>query len=166
MPCAQCMLSAHAGGYRIRPYGGILLLALWLLVAIYCKPVRGVGAWRPKRWPPSAPLRRKNAGCLTVVGADSISARPGRRGRRPLRVILMLVAKVATPQSPSVTAPLGGEPLRADDEHRPLQKRCRGFRPRRGQYGRWPKSVKKIAALLQFLAFWTADHPFGVLRGE
>ena len=28
-------------------------------------------------WNP--PLRRKNAGCLTVVGADSISARPGRR---------------------------------------------------------------------------------------
>ena len=26
----------------------------------------------------------KNAVCLTVVGADSISARPGRRGRRPL----------------------------------------------------------------------------------
>ena len=30
--------------------------------------------------------------------------------RRPLRVILMLVAKVVTPQSPSVTAPLEGEP--------------------------------------------------------
>ena len=47
--------------------------------------------------------------------------------RRPLRVILMLVAKVATPQSPSVTAPLGGEPLRADDEHRPLQYGRRGI---------------------------------------
>ena len=40
------------------------------------------------------------------------------------------------------------------------------FRPRRGQYGRRPKSVKKIAALLQFLAFGAADHSFGVLRGE
>ena len=39
-------------------------------------------------------------------------------------------------------------------------------RPRRGQYGRRPKSVKKIAALLQFLAFGAADHNFGVLRGE
>ena len=47
--------------------------------------------------------------------------------RRPLRVILMLVAKVATPQSPSVTAPLGGEPLRADDELRPLQYGHRGI---------------------------------------
>ena len=40
------------------------------------------------------------------------------------------------------------------------------FWPRRGQYGRRAKSVKKIAALLQFLAFGAADHPFGVLRGE
>ena len=74
--------------------------------------------------------------------------------RRPLRVILMLVAKVATPQSPSVTAPLGGEPLRADDEHRPLQKRRRGFRPRRGQYGEGPKSVKKNAVIPAFFSFW------------
>ena len=76
-------------------------------------------------WNP--PLRWVRSVCFTVVGADSISARPGRRGRRPLRVILMLVAKVATPQSPSVTAPLGGEPLRADDEHRPLQYGSRGI---------------------------------------
>ena len=39
-------------------------------------------------------------------------------------------------------------------------------RPRRGQYGRRPKSVKKIAALLQFLVFSLTDHLFGVLRGE
>ena len=39
-------------------------------------------------------------------------------------------------------------------------------RPRRGQSGRRPKSVKKIAALLQFLAFGVADHRFGVPRGE
>ena len=39
------------------------------------------------------------------------------------------------------------------------------FRPRRGQYGRRWKSVKKIAALLQFLAFLPADHNFGVPRG-
>ena len=35
-------------------------------------------------WNP--PLRWRDAGCLTVVGADSISARPGRRGRRPLQM--------------------------------------------------------------------------------
>ena len=40
------------------------------------------------------------------------------------------------------------------------------FWPRRGQNGKREKTVKKIAALLQFLAFGAADHPFGVLRGE
>ena len=40
------------------------------------------------------------------------------------------------------------------------------FRPRRGQYGEEPKSVKKNAALLHFLAFGAPDHNFGVLRGE
>ena len=40
------------------------------------------------------------------------------------------------------------------------------FRPRRGQYGEEPKSVKKNAALLHFLAFGSFDHIFGVLRGE
>ena len=40
------------------------------------------------------------------------------------------------------------------------------FRPRRGQYGERAKSVKKIAALLQFLAFSPFDHLFGVPRGE
>ena len=40
------------------------------------------------------------------------------------------------------------------------------FRPRRGQYGEGPKSVKKNAALLHFLAFSPFDHNFGVLRGE
>ena len=40
------------------------------------------------------------------------------------------------------------------------------FRPRRGQYGEEPKSVKKNAALLHFLAFGSFDHNFGVLRGE
>ena len=48
----------------------------------------------------------------------------------------------------------------------PYSKDVEDFRPRRGQYGRRPKSVKKIAALLQFLAFGPADHIFGVLRGE
>ena len=48
----------------------------------------------------------------------------------------------------------------------PYSKRVEEFRPRRGQYGRRAKSVKKIAALLQFLAFGPADHNFGVLRGE
>ena len=40
------------------------------------------------------------------------------------------------------------------------------FWPRRGQYGERAKSVKKIAALLQFLAFSPFDHLFGVPRGE
>ena len=40
------------------------------------------------------------------------------------------------------------------------------FRPRRGQYGKRKKSVKKNAALLQFLAFSPFDHLFGVPRGE
>ena len=40
------------------------------------------------------------------------------------------------------------------------------FRPRRGQCGGRRKSVKKNAALLHFLAFSLADHPFGVPRGE
>ena len=48
----------------------------------------------------------------------------------------------------------------------PYSKGVEDFRPRRGQSGRRPKSVKKIAALLQFLAFGTADHNFGVPRGE
>ena len=51
----------------------------------------------------SAPTVRKCC-CLAVVGADSISARPGRRGRRPLRI------------------DCNGR-WRADDEHRPLQMR-------------------------------------------
>ena len=42
----------------------------------------------------------------------------------------------------------------------------RESRPRRGQYGEEPKSVKKNAALLHFLAFGAFDHIFGVLRGE
>ncbi len=142
-------------------------------------------------------------------GGALIAARP--RNAAPINRF-MFAAKVATPQAASRPAPLEGEPLRADDEHRPLRdhfiggvgatigrpqsarprKRPRArpyilyhvhrvaggyrirphskdveeFRPRRGQYGRWPKSVKKIAALLQFLAFWTADHLFGVPRGE
>ncbi len=34
----------------------------------------------------SAPTVMGKNDCLTVVGADSISARPGRRGRRPLQM--------------------------------------------------------------------------------
>ena len=48
----------------------------------------------------------------------------------------------------------------------PYNKGVEESRPRRGQYGERTKSVKKIAALLQFLAFLPADHTFGVLRGE
>ncbi len=40
------------------------------------------------------------------------------------------------------------------------------FWPRRGQYEEGPKSVKKNAALLHFLAFGAFDLLFGVLRGE
>ena len=71
----------------------------------------GFAGWRPSFWPPSAPLRRKNAVCLTVVGADSISARPGRRGRRPLRMFFDKQLKGRGDAASS---------LRADDEHRPL----------------------------------------------
>ena len=42
----------------------------------------------------------------------------------------------------------------------------RESRPQRGQYGEGPKSVKKNAALLHFLAFGFFDHIIGVLRGE
>ena len=48
----------------------------------------------------------------------------------------------------------------------PYRKDIEEFRPRRGQYGEGPKSVKKNAALLHFLAFEAFDHLFGVLRGE
>nr|DAW04479.1 MAG TPA: hypothetical protein [Bacteriophage sp.] len=58
---------------------------------------------------------------------------------------------------PSQIDPSGAKFLCTDIEY---------FTPRRGEYGSRPKSVKKIAALLQFLAFGPADHIFGVLRGE
>ena len=40
------------------------------------------------------------------------------------------------------------------------------FGPRRGQCGKMKKSVKKNAALLHFLGFFSLTHPFGVPRGE
>ena len=40
------------------------------------------------------------------------------------------------------------------------------FRPRRGQCGKREKSVKKNAALLHFLGFFSLALLFGVLRGE
>ena len=104
------------------------------------------------------------------------------------------------PQAASRPAPLEGEPLRADDEHRPLRDHFIGgvgatigrpqsarprkrplarpyilyhvhrvaggyrirpyskdveeFRPRRGQYGEGPKSVKKNAVIPAFFSFW------------
>ena len=42
----------------------------------------------------------------------------------------------------------------------------RGFWPRRGQCGKREKSVKKNAALLHFLGFFSLTLLFGVLRGE
>ena len=50
-------------------------------------------------------------------------------------------------------------PVRADDEHRPLQSESRDIWPRRGQTVGQRKSVKKNAALLHFLAFSLTDHP-------
>ncbi len=66
-------------------------------------------------------------------------------------------ARFLTLFRPSPSGPSGAKFLYKGGEY---------FRPRRGQYGRRPKSVKKIAALLQFLAFGAADYSFGVLRGE
>ena len=57
-------------------------------------------------------------------------------------------------------------PMRADDQHRPLQNEGRDIWPRKGANGEGSKSVKKNAALLHFLAFGPFDHLFGVLRGE
>ena len=57
-------------------------------------------------------------------------------------------------------------PERADDKHRPLQNEGRGLLAPEGSIGEESKSVKKNAALLHFLAFSLADHPFGVPRGE
>ena len=79
---------------------------------------------------------------------------------------LKLIAKAATPQAASRPAPLEGEPGRPMTSIGPYSIGVEESRPRRGQYGRRPKSVKKIAALLQFLAFGAADHNFGVPRGE
>ena len=112
----------------------------------------GFAGWWPLFWPPSAPLRERYVVRLTVVGADSISARPGRRGRRPLRINFMFAIKGKGPrrgQAPPYSTILYG-----------------AFRPRRGQSGEERKSVKKNAALLCFLAFLLLDHNFGVLRGE
>ena len=85
-------------------------------------------------------------------------ARPGRRGRRPLRLDFMFV--INGKACSKAKRPGGGKPP-------PYSTILYGaFRPQRGQSGRRPKSVKKIAALLQFLAFGAADHIFGVPRGE
>ena len=94
----------------------------------------------------------------------------------------------ATLQSPSVTASLKGSllgprvrradmesaptartqigvyPVRADDEHRPLQNG--GILAPEGPDGEGRKSVKKRAALLHVLAFCFFDLLFGVPRGE
>ena len=112
----------------------------------------GFAGWWPLFWPPSAPLRERYVVRLTVVGADSISAPTGRRGRRPLRINFMFAIKGKGPrrgQAPPYSTILYG-----------------AFRPRRGQSGEERKSVKKNAALLCFLAFLLLDHNFGVLRGE
>ena len=48
----------------------------------------------------------------------------------------------------------------------PYSKDVEEFRPRRGQSGQREKSVKKNAALLHFLGFFSLTLLFGVLRGE
>ena len=48
----------------------------------------------------------------------------------------------------------------------PYSKDVEEFRPRRGQSGKREKSVKKNAALLHFLGFFSLTLLFGVLRGE
>ena len=57
-------------------------------------------------------------------------------------------------------------PVRADDEHRPLQNVGRVLSAPEGPDGEGRKSVKKRAALLHVLAFSALDHLFGVPRGE
>ena len=64
--------------------------------------------------------------------------------------------------APQVAAHLCG-PMTSID---PYSMGVEEFRPRRGQYGEEPKSVKKNAALLHFLAFGFFDHIFGVPRGR
>ena len=48
----------------------------------------------------------------------------------------------------------------------PYNKGTEESKPRRGQYGKREKSVKKNAALMHFLGFFPLTHLFGVLRGE
>ena len=114
--------------------------------------------------------------------------RPGRRGRRPLRMIFMgkqktkvsALAKppggVKPPYSTIGKGDVGGDACIAPQVAAhlcgpmtsigPYSMGAEEFRPRRGQYGERAKSVKKIAALLQFLVFSLTDHNFGVPRGE
>ena len=58
--------------------------------------------------------------------------------------------------------PVGGSSPQGDPSSTPIE----SFWPRRGQSGKRKKSVKKNAALLHFLGFFSLTHLFGVLRGE
>ena len=119
-----------------------------------CSPLRFSGSARPRgasalggaqRAPPSSragPLVRFNA----HWGIDRC-APPQRRPLRPAR-------KLASTR---------GGPMTSID---PYRVRVEGFWPRRGQCGKRKKSVKKNAALLHFLGFFSLTLLFGVPRGE
>ena len=76
-----------------------------------------------------------------------------------------MATKVATPHPLRGSSPRGGAFRRGQDPSLQYQF-IRGFWPRRGQCGKREKSVKKNAALLHFLGFFSLTLLFGVLRGE
>ena len=67
---------------------------------------------------------------------------------------LKLIAKAATPQAASRPAPLEGEPGGPMTSIGPYSIGVEESRPRRGQYGEGPKSVKKNAVIPAFFSFW------------
>ena len=81
---------------------------------------------------------------------------------------LKLIAKAATPQAASRPAPLEGEPLRADDEHRPLRNgRCcapagLGI-PLSARPGRRRLAAKAMAAIRQSRPARAVQCPTGAL---
>ncbi len=132
---------------------------------------------------PRAILRYRSILWL-AVGADSISARAtsrnrpiARRGQDPsLRTNINTIQQPKPqprkiPRGVEDAAPYGLHvswrlPGAGRCKHRPLQSEGRDIRPRRGQCGKRKKSVKKNAALLHFLGFFSLTLLFGVPRGE
>ena len=72
---------------------------------------------------------------------------------------LKLIAKAATPQAASRPAPLEGEPGGPMTSIGPYSIGVEESRPRRGQYGEGPKSVKKNAVIPAFFSFWGFRPP-------